>query len=56
MPKYGAAEISRKNFFGNMEIVNKRKEWLKILKVPENNKNLFVCLLHFNAHDYYFPS
>ena len=46
---------SVKNLFGDSEYVNERAEWLWILKVKDEEKELLVCSLHFVKDDYSFP-
>ena len=48
-------KFERRNLFGDSEYVNKRVEWLKILKVKYEEKELSVCSLHFIKDDYSFP-
>ena len=56
VPKLGSVKIKRRNLFGKMEVVDKHTEWLRNLKVKDNNvQNLLVCSLHFNESDYWFP-
>lgn len=57
IPKYDKATVIRKNIFGVTEIVDKRKEWLRLLNIKNNKKNvqLYVCSLHFRKDDYFFP-
>lgn len=55
VPKAGSAKIARKNLFGKIEMVDKRSEWLRLLKVKDYNEDLLVCSLHFAAKNYFFP-
>ena len=48
-------KVERKNLFGDSEYVNKRTEWLRILKFEDEEKELLVCSLHFVKYDYSFP-
>ena len=48
-------KVERKNSFGDSEYVNKRTEWLRILKVKDEEKECLVCSLHFLKDDYSFP-
>ena len=53
---YSVQKDERKNLFGDSEYVNKRAEWLRILKVKDEEKELLVYSLHFVKDDYSFPS
>lgn len=53
VPKANSAKIFRKNLFGKRELVDKRSEWLRNLKVTDEDKELLVCSLHFKKDDYY---
>lgn len=56
VPDYGKSVITRVNLFGKNELVDKRTEWLRRLKVKDSSKtNLLVCSRHFTANDYYLP-
>jgi len=53
VPKANSAKIARINLFEKRELVDKRSEWLRSLKVADEDKELLVCSLHFNKDDYY---
>ena len=54
VPKSGV-KITRVNLFGKTEIVEKRVQWLKKLKIVYVNQDLNVCSKHFKTNDYCFP-
>ena len=54
VPKSGI-NIEIKNFFGNLEIVDKRAEWLRRLKIKDESKQVVICSKHFGPDNYCFP-
>ena len=43
------------NLFGNLEIVDRRVEWLRRLKIKDESKQVVICSKHFGPDNYCFP-